>query len=359
MKPKRNYVHCLASNKTKVLFESKSKADNFIKYNSQEILEENGKAPVRSYYCQVCVGYHVTSNPSKEAEVEFNLRDQRIVESLKRNKEKIAETAEFKRSLKEIDSWTALATIMLIRTEIEDAEDKLDLCDLCFDGFFKSSNNPKAIRRRDKVLKARSILDEAKMFSELSEQQMEEYIDQNYKTSMKTHFQVLNNILVKRRVLALLNINEGLLEENNYDGIEENVMKCFELINKIVGDGSKKLCSNLRQFVNEQHNRLKGRLKESTSDDNGNAVTASTDEIATKPTDTIVQDVDYKSNVLYVIDKIEAIQKAFDDKDYDECENLLEAAYFVLEENMVRDDNTQLLRSQLDVWGKCISDATI
>jgi len=134
MKPKRNYVHCLASNKTKVLFESKSKADNFIKYNSQEILEENGKAPVRSYYCQVCGGYHVTSNPSKEAGVEFNLRDQRIVESLKRNKEKIAETEEFKRSLKEIDSWTALATIMLIRTEIEDAEDKLDLCDLCFDG---------------------------------------------------------------------------------------------------------------------------------------------------------------------------------------------------------------------------------
>lgn len=35
--------------KHKMLFESKSKADNFIKYNSEEILGENEKAPVKSY----------------------------------------------------------------------------------------------------------------------------------------------------------------------------------------------------------------------------------------------------------------------------------------------------------------------
>lgn len=47
-----------------MLFEEKSEADNFIKYNHGGILEENGKAPVRSYYCELCCGYHVTSNPS-------------------------------------------------------------------------------------------------------------------------------------------------------------------------------------------------------------------------------------------------------------------------------------------------------
>ena len=44
-----------------MLFETQAKADNFIKYNSEGILEENGKAPVRSYYCEMCGGYHVTS----------------------------------------------------------------------------------------------------------------------------------------------------------------------------------------------------------------------------------------------------------------------------------------------------------
>lgn len=49
-----------------MLFETKSKADNFIKFNKDNILEENGYAPVRSYYCEFCCGYHVTSNSSVE-----------------------------------------------------------------------------------------------------------------------------------------------------------------------------------------------------------------------------------------------------------------------------------------------------
>ena len=59
-----------------MLFESKAKADNFIAYNSEGMLEENGKAPVRSYYCELCGGYHVTSNPSMEAGEKLNQRDQ-------------------------------------------------------------------------------------------------------------------------------------------------------------------------------------------------------------------------------------------------------------------------------------------
>ena len=64
IKPSKNLVYCYACKKRKMLFEEKSEADNFIKYNHGGILEENGKAPVRSYYCELCCGYHVTSNPS-------------------------------------------------------------------------------------------------------------------------------------------------------------------------------------------------------------------------------------------------------------------------------------------------------
>ena len=62
MRPK-NRVFCAYAGRPKLLFESKSKADNFIKRNAEEIANESktGKKPVRSYYCTACGGWHVTS----------------------------------------------------------------------------------------------------------------------------------------------------------------------------------------------------------------------------------------------------------------------------------------------------------
>ena len=78
MKPK-NLIFCIGCQKSKMLFESKAKADNFIKYNSKDIYEEKGKAPVRSYYCEMCGGFHVTSNPSEKAGEKLNQRDQKVI----------------------------------------------------------------------------------------------------------------------------------------------------------------------------------------------------------------------------------------------------------------------------------------
>jgi len=44
-----------------MLFESQKKAENFMQYNSKEILNESGYAPVRSYHCIACDGWHLTS----------------------------------------------------------------------------------------------------------------------------------------------------------------------------------------------------------------------------------------------------------------------------------------------------------
>lgn len=49
MKPTRNRTFCNGCGKTKMLFDSQSKADNFIKFNSDTILEETGKAPGMHY----------------------------------------------------------------------------------------------------------------------------------------------------------------------------------------------------------------------------------------------------------------------------------------------------------------------
>ena len=47
MKPTKNNFFCFDSNKTKMRFETDKKALNFIKFNSQEIEKETGKAPTR------------------------------------------------------------------------------------------------------------------------------------------------------------------------------------------------------------------------------------------------------------------------------------------------------------------------
>jgi len=47
-----------------MLFETEKKALNFIKFNADEIMQDNGHAPVRAYYCEMCGGWHVTSRES-------------------------------------------------------------------------------------------------------------------------------------------------------------------------------------------------------------------------------------------------------------------------------------------------------
>lgn len=63
MKPK-NRIYCPQCNRLKLQFETKAKAENFIRYNAEEIQEEKGYAPIRAYYCKCCCAWHVTSRPS-------------------------------------------------------------------------------------------------------------------------------------------------------------------------------------------------------------------------------------------------------------------------------------------------------
>lgn len=59
MKPK-NRIYCRSCGRSKMLFETEKKALTFLKFNQDEILEENEVAPERAYYCESCMGWHVT-----------------------------------------------------------------------------------------------------------------------------------------------------------------------------------------------------------------------------------------------------------------------------------------------------------
>ena len=65
LKPIRNKIFCVSCKRSKMLFESQAKADNFIVYNREEIEEENGKTLVRSY-CRLCGGWHVATDDHRK-----------------------------------------------------------------------------------------------------------------------------------------------------------------------------------------------------------------------------------------------------------------------------------------------------
>lgn len=60
MKPTRNRFFCREARRVKMLFPTECSAKNFMKFNSELIKEETGYSPIRSYYCQLCGGWHVT-----------------------------------------------------------------------------------------------------------------------------------------------------------------------------------------------------------------------------------------------------------------------------------------------------------
>lgn len=71
MKPTKNRVLCPDCGRAKMLFESESKAKNFIKFNGDDI-DSHGHE-LRPYYCPACCGWHISSkdyNPHYEGRTE-------------------------------------------------------------------------------------------------------------------------------------------------------------------------------------------------------------------------------------------------------------------------------------------------
>ncbi len=85
MKPTKNRIYCRDCGRVKMLFESEKAANTFMKFNSEEIAELNGHAPIQSYFCIACNGWHVTSHPEEKYAVS---RTERVLDSYKVFKEK-------------------------------------------------------------------------------------------------------------------------------------------------------------------------------------------------------------------------------------------------------------------------------
>ena len=213
MKPKRNYIFCYGCGKTKILFESKSKADNFIRYNGEEIKEENGKAPVRSYYCELCCGFHITSNPSVR---EGECKDYNDHLQIERIENYSREVSEIKRKSRVFCERLEKVHSLLNFGMIADAEDLLDICNLDLNELseYNFKGGGKLITYSKRVEKATNLLKVVKDFMKsnetdrdiatyLSDYKIEESVKpilKNIRTKM-----CIDNILAQMDML----INEG------------------------------------------------------------------------------------------------------------------------------------------------------
>ena len=77
MKPK-NRVMCPDCGRPKMLFETEKKAQNFLKFNMNEV-NPNGTRTMRVYYCPACCGYHISSHEYKGD----NMNTDRLIEKYK------------------------------------------------------------------------------------------------------------------------------------------------------------------------------------------------------------------------------------------------------------------------------------
>ncbi len=135
MKPNKNIVYCMDCGRSKMKFETEKKANNFIKFNSEEIEAETGVSPNRCYYCLYCIGWHVTSRKEK---INAKSKTELVLEQYEQKKEKLKQDkklfkkkqviikAEFNENLNKIEEQIKIIDKEIINENFDDCNIHLE-----------------------------------------------------------------------------------------------------------------------------------------------------------------------------------------------------------------------------------------
>lgn len=338
MKPTKNRIFCYGCKKSKMLFPTKEKADNFIAYNKEEILNETGKAPVRSYFCELCAGYHVTSNPSAEEGERMDLAIQRKWDSYMESRKDIDEIKRIQRLISErIENAKRALNFGLAG----DAEDLIDICEIDLDDLKKlASSEVSVMKCSSKISVMRAKIEKVKEYMNFDESQILMALeDDSFRQSGITRINLVNILTVKRISKLLASINSHL---ENHDHIKAEPLpsQCRELINDFAGDGKNTMKEKYLDIVAELESRIKT-SKERHRKKRGKSH---------KSHENTIQPVDssqYKETILSIIERIELAVKAQEQRDMDSYETHIEIANYLIDELKVVDDNIKMLKNQL------------
>ena len=346
MKPKHNMVYCNGCGRRKMLFESKSKADNFIKFNQEVILEEKGYAPVRSYYCEFCGGYHVTSNSSTEIGERLDAKEHQLLTDLTSQK------------INDID----------FNSYYSDSLDKVAHAEkLMYSGDFSLiaslHKEMEDLRIKHKILfhlplqKKEKLLDLNQKINSLSSIAMEvlkivkgdvnKYLSETQPTEdNQTVFSIVKGLRLMVYVLTKIDMIQDLIDKGD-------VLKAHEVkeelrnyvreakVNKVARTTCNIKISKLEPIIA----RKRREIQEANSKDEREI------PFALSPREKRLN----KSVMVEVIDILEEIKECYDRGDIETCQTKLEVADFIFSTIQIEDPNTQLIKTYIDNWKQVLS----
>ena len=340
MKPIKNHIYCIGCRKSKMLFETQAKADNFIKYNSEGIKEENGKAPVRSYYCEFCGGYHVTSNPSAIEGDRLDTRDQQKMKQVEQYGYLVEEVKKLQayllKKLEEI-------RILLCCGESDKAQDIIDVCSFELNDFFERNNctNNTGILTSNKLMRCRQRLELLESMVPL----VQKIENGNYNPEEMLALDkkaILNNAIQLKKVRdaieesSVLSIN-GL----KVDALAE-LERSKEFLADVKGVGHKNIENKYRKLLTDMETKIQSGELQSSSDSNENIEQSSPKEAIKHKS---VDQETYRITILELIERLEQIKA-----NYEDCITKVDGGFKILEELGVEDENVELLRGQFKKW---------
>jgi len=273
MKPIKNQIFCVACGRPKMLFETK--ADNFIKFNSSEMMEESGKAPIRSYYCEICGGYHVTSNNSKTHAEWLDIRDKVLAEEVDRRvKANLKPKSNQKQTNQEPKSKGAKenkldileqleqSDILMTKGMLDEAGELLAKCRFRLQAVEQRMNVAKLegfIRCKDQMEKLMRKLERLKKWVKSSYDEQEAFIAKEGKTEEEEEVcTALVSIKAVVRIKRALYDIDKVIEKKEFSILKYYVAQCEKQIGSIHGPGR----SEITQYWNRELTNAKKRAKE-------------------------------------------------------------------------------------------------
>ena len=344
MKPKNNIRFCYGCHRSKMFFETKSKADNFIKYNKDNILEEKGYAPVRSYYCEFCCGYHVTSNSSVEIGERLDEKEHEFLMQFTSTKLDDLDFNEFYASvLNKIAQAESMMyegdfqKIEQLREEIENLRTKHKVLLR-----LPSHKREKFLLLSKKIGALYDLEIRIKELIESDDDALNEFLScEQPSVELLPLIPVIKGILLMRQVLKEIEVIQIQVNEGN-------IAKAQELKNELRHTVATRedVRKNMRSECNKKINEIEYIISQKRKEIQAVTPPVEEEPIVISPK----EQVSYRSAIIDAINILEEVKACFDSGEIDLCETKLETVDFIVSELDIEDENTELVRSYIEMW---------
>ena len=329
MKPTNNRVYCIGCKHPKMLFETQTKADNFIKFSRDEIASSSEKVPTRSYYCSFCCGWHVTS-VEDEGKAEANdKRDENTwhqIMSLRRKKLPLTEEGQkLSEMLVATQSLIQKCQRQLLLTNLGQALELMKDLVLEFSIIEDRARRQKIDsaridKQRVKIKALQTIFDIVDEY-DIDSGTRQEYLGRDLESTnelVRNYFQnkeFVEDIKHKFSDLENGQTNISLEEYNQRCGVIASALNTYK------GKG----LSAVKQMFQEKLNGLRGKNPQETTPQN--------------------KTPNHNTTYLSIIDLLEQAYSAVNESDFSRCENLIKTAECLMPDTS--DEISQTLWSQI------------